>query len=47
MMPPIRVIDSMVPISLSNPKPGVYVFDMGQNMSGWVQLRVQGLKEPE
>jgi alpha-L-rhamnosidase len=42
MMPPIRVIDSMLPVSLSNPKPGVYVFDMGQNMSGWVQLRVQG-----
>ena len=42
MMPTIRVIDSMVPVSLSNPKPGVYVFDMGQNMSGWVQLRVEG-----
>jgi alpha-L-rhamnosidase len=42
MMPPIRVIDSMLPVSLSNPKPGVYVFDMGQNMSGWVQLRVRG-----
>jgi alpha-L-rhamnosidase len=42
MMPPIRIIDSMVPVGLSNPQPGVYVFDMGQNMSGWVQLRVQG-----
>jgi alpha-L-rhamnosidase len=42
MMPPIRVIDSMVPRSIANPKPGVFVFDMGQNMSGWVQLRVQG-----
>jgi alpha-L-rhamnosidase len=42
MMPPIRVVDSMVPVSLSNPKPRVYVYDMGQNMSGWVQLRVQG-----
>jgi len=42
MMPPIRVVDSMVPRSLSNPKPGVFVFDMGQNMSGWVELRVEG-----
>ena len=42
MMPPIRVIDSMVPVSIANPKPGVYVYDMGQNMSGWAQLRVQG-----
>jgi len=42
MMPPIRVVDSMVPRSIANPRPGVFVFDMGQNMSGWVQLRVQG-----
>ncbi len=42
MMPPIRVVDSMVPRSIASPRPGVFVFDMGQNMSGWVQLRVQG-----
>jgi len=42
MMPPIRVVDSMVPVSVANPKPGVYVYDLGQNMSGWAQLRVQG-----
>jgi len=42
MMPPIRVVDSMVPRSIANPKPGVFVFDMGQNMSGWVQLRAHG-----
>jgi alpha-L-rhamnosidase len=42
MMPPIRVVDSMLPRSIANPKPGVFVFDMGQNMSGWVELKVQG-----
>ena len=42
MMPPIRVVDSMAPRSIASPRPGVFVFDMGQNMSGWVQLRVQG-----
>jgi len=42
MMPPIRVVDSIVPRSISSPMPYVFVFDMGQNMSGWVQLRVQG-----
>jgi len=42
MMPPIRVVDSMAPRSISSPRPGVFVFDMGQNMSGWVELRVQG-----
>jgi len=42
MMPPIRVIDTIVPLKMTNPKPGVYVFDMGQNFSGWAQLRVCG-----
>jgi alpha-L-rhamnosidase len=42
MMPPIRVIDSMVPVGLTNPRPGVYVYDMGQNFSGWAELRVRG-----
>ena len=27
---------------MSNPQPGVYVFDMGQNFSGWARLRVAG-----
>jgi alpha-L-rhamnosidase len=42
MMPPIRVVDSMVPVKLLNPKPGVYVYDLGQNISGWAQLGVKG-----
>jgi alpha-L-rhamnosidase len=32
----------MVPVALSNPRPGVYVYDMGQNFSGWVDLHVSG-----
>ena len=42
MMPAIRVVDTIVPDKLTSPQPGVYVFDMGQNMSGWARLRVQG-----
>ena len=42
MMPPIRDVDSMVPVALTNPRPGVYVYDMGQNFSGWVDLHVSG-----
>ncbi len=42
MMPPIRVVDTLVPVKLMNPKPGVYVYDLGQNISGWAQLRVRG-----
>jgi len=42
MMPPIRVVDTIVPVRLTSPHPGVYIFDMGQNMSGWARLRVHG-----
>jgi alpha-L-rhamnosidase len=42
MMPPIRVVDTIVPLKMTSPRPGVYVYDMGQNFSGWVELRVRG-----
>jgi len=42
MMPAIQVVDTLVPLKMTNPRPGVYVFDMGQNFSGWARLRVQG-----
>jgi alpha-L-rhamnosidase len=42
MIPPIQVMDTIVPINMTHPKKGVYVFDMGQNFSGWVELRVSG-----
>jgi alpha-L-rhamnosidase len=42
LMPAIKVVDTIVPLVMTNPAPGVYVFDLGQNISGWVQLRVRG-----
>jgi alpha-L-rhamnosidase len=42
MMPPIRVLDTIVPLKMTSPRPGTYVYDMGQNFSGWVELRVRG-----
>jgi len=42
MMPPIRVVDTIVPLKMTSPAAGVYVFDMGQNFSGWAQLHVSG-----
>ncbi|MGD1157745.1 MAG: family 78 glycoside hydrolase catalytic domain [Terriglobia bacterium] len=47
MMPPIRVIDSIVPVTLANPRPGVFVYDLGQNLSGWAELRVRGPRGAE
>jgi alpha-L-rhamnosidase len=44
MMPPIRVVDTLVPVSITNPRPRVYVYDLGQNFSGWARLRVRGAR---
>lgn len=45
MLPPIRVDASMVPVKLLSPKPGVYVYDLGQTISGWAELRVSGPRD--
>ncbi len=39
---PIRITTTCKPQSITEPKPGVYVVDFGQNMVGWVQLRMEG-----
>jgi alpha-L-rhamnosidase len=36
---PIRVVKELLPVKMSEPKPGMYVFDMGQNMVGWCRLK--------
>ncbi len=42
LMPPIKVIEHLQPIAVTNPKPGAYVFDLGQNFAGWVRLTAAG-----
>ncbi len=42
MMPPIEVNKTLKMARLTEPKPGVYVFDTGQSMAGWARLRVSG-----
>jgi alpha-L-rhamnosidase len=44
MMEAIRVTEVIDPVALTNPKPGVWVFDMGQNFAGWSRLSVKGPK---
>ena len=36
---PIRVVRELRPIEMTEPRPGVYVFDLGQNMAGWCRLK--------
>ena len=42
MMPAIEVTDEIIPVKMISPAAGVYVFDMGQNLSGWARLHVEG-----
>lgn len=42
MQEPIRVTGTIKPVSMNEVSPGVYIFDMGQNMVGWCQLKVKG-----
>jgi alpha-L-rhamnosidase len=39
---PIRVVGEIAPVRVNEPQPGIYVFDLGQNMVGWCRLRVRG-----
>jgi alpha-L-rhamnosidase len=41
-MPPNRLMATLRPVKITEPKPGVFVFDLGQNFAGWAQLRVSG-----
>ncbi len=39
---PICVTRELKPVAVTEPKPGVFVFDFGQNMVGWTRLNVRG-----
>jgi alpha-L-rhamnosidase len=42
MMPPIRVDRTFPPTAITEPKPGIFIFDFGQNLSGRARLSVTG-----
>ena len=44
MAEPLRVTDTLHPVSVKQLRPGVFIFDMGQNMVGWCRLHVNGPK---
>jgi len=39
---PIGIVDTIHPISIKQLKPGTWIMDMGQNMAGWIQMKVHG-----
>ncbi|NJN24784.1 MAG: family 78 glycoside hydrolase catalytic domain [Cyclobacteriaceae bacterium] len=41
---PIKITREIKPVSVNEIEPGRFIFDMGQNMAGWVKLLVKGEK---
>lgn len=39
---PSRPLQTLSAVSMTEPEPGCYTFDLGQNMVGWVQLNISG-----
>lgn len=37
---PMKVVETFTPVSVTNPVPGTWVFDFGQNIVGWPELRL-------
>ncbi len=42
--PPLKVFEHFKPVKITQPKPGVWVYDLGQNASGIPYLSVRGTK---
>ncbi|MDR9366943.1 MAG: family 78 glycoside hydrolase catalytic domain [Balneolaceae bacterium] len=42
VMPPIRLIETIEPVTQTNPEPGKYLYDLEQNIAGWWRLQVEG-----
>lgn len=42
MEPAIRVTKTLTPVSLRKTEAGTWIYDMGQNMVGWTELKVKG-----
>jgi len=42
MIPPIKVMETIKPVKLTESSPGVYVYDMGKQQAGWARLKVSG-----
>jgi len=40
--PPIRVMYTYAPAKVTHPKPGVTIYDLGQNFAGWPEIAVTG-----
>ncbi len=42
MSEPIKVMQTLKPQKITELKPGTWIMDMGQNMTGWIKFKVKG-----
>ena len=42
LTPAIEVTQTLEPVKQTNPEPGAYLYDLGQNIAGWWKLEVKG-----
>jgi hypothetical protein len=42
LIPPIVIAERLTPLRVSRPRPGLIVYDMGKNSSGWPEILVSG-----
>ncbi|KAL0940485.1 alpha-l-rhamnosidase [Colletotrichum truncatum] len=40
---PVKIQERITPVSVTNPAPGTWVFDFGQNFAGWAQINLPEL----
>ncbi|WP_375446825.1 family 78 glycoside hydrolase catalytic domain [uncultured Fibrella sp.] len=40
--PPVKIMDTFAPVRISQPKPGIWIVDLGQNASAIPQISVRG-----
>lgn len=38
---PVRITETRAPVSRTEIRPGVHLYDLGQNLTGWIRLRVE------
>ncbi|CAG1008867.1 Alpha-L-rhamnosidase [Phycisphaerales bacterium] len=41
---PVRRFEELPALTITQPRPGCFVFDLGQNMVGWARLKVTGVR---
>jgi len=44
---PIKIVDELKPRLIAEPAPGIYVFDAGRNLAGWVAFTAHGARGSE